>query len=59
MSSIPAKHRISCKASVAWNLLNSVFVIYKPALTHYLTVRETIIKNLCRGKYNRNKRIKL
>ncbi|XP_046831223.1 mitochondrial mRNA pseudouridine synthase Trub2 [Vespa crabro] len=48
MFPIPAKHHISCKASVAWNLLNSVFVIYKPALTHYLAVRETIIKHLCR-----------
>lgn len=42
------KQRIPYKASAAWNLLNSIFVIYKPALTHYLSVRDTIIKHICR-----------
>ncbi|KAF7387882.1 hypothetical protein HZH66_010649 [Vespula vulgaris] len=45
---LPVKQRIPYKASAAWNLLNSIFVIYKPALTHYLSVRDTIIKHICR-----------
>ncbi|OXU19214.1 hypothetical protein TSAR_002454 [Trichomalopsis sarcophagae] len=35
-------------ASLAWNLLNGVFILYKPPGIHHLNVRKTVIQNLCR-----------
>ncbi|XP_014212382.1 mitochondrial mRNA pseudouridine synthase Trub2 [Copidosoma floridanum] len=35
-------------AQLVWNVLNGVFNIYKPSGVHPLTVRSTIISNLCR-----------
>lgn len=39
---------ITSNANIAWNLLNGVFVVYKPSLLHYLHVRHTILQRLCR-----------
>lgn len=35
---------------LGWEILNGVFLIFKPPGIHYLNVRKTIIQNLCRGK---------
>lgn len=41
-------------ASLAWNVLNGVFILYKPPGIHYLNVRATVIQNLCRGNKEEN-----
>ncbi|XP_043504685.1 mitochondrial mRNA pseudouridine synthase Trub2 [Polistes fuscatus] len=56
MSMRPITQQISCKASIGWNSLNGIFVIYKPALIHFLSVRETIIKNICKDLNKMNVR---
>ncbi|KAI4503047.1 hypothetical protein M0802_002091 [Mischocyttarus mexicanus] len=48
MCLIPVKNKITCRASVGWNVLNGIFVIYKPPLLNILSVRETIKKNICK-----------
>ncbi|XP_066595153.1 pseudouridylate synthase TRUB2, mitochondrial [Prorops nasuta] len=38
---------ITSNAQIVWNVLNGIFVIYKPKSVHYLQVKDTILKKLC------------
>ncbi|XP_058800010.1 pseudouridylate synthase TRUB2, mitochondrial [Phymastichus coffea] len=40
--------RLRKDPKLVWNILNGVFLVYKPPNIHYLNVRDTIIQNLCR-----------
>lgn len=40
--------KYTTEASVAWRMLNGVFVIYKPVKVPLLVTRETLCRNLCR-----------
>ncbi|KAJ8680739.1 hypothetical protein QAD02_016526 [Eretmocerus hayati] len=41
-------YKLTKDAQLVWNILNGVFIVYKPAGTHYLQVKGTIINNICR-----------
>lgn len=47
MPLIPGRSYLTCEARTVWNLLNGIFVVYKPPMLHHLSVRSTICQRLC------------
>lgn len=46
-SAMPVLTKQVTDARIIWNILNGVFVLYKPPLTHNLKVRHTILGKIC------------
>lgn len=49
MSAVQTVTKYVKDARLVYGALNGVVVIYKPASLHFNSMRETVIKNLCRG----------